>query len=63
MKLKATCREVTQLLLRGEDRRLPLSERLTIRLHMLVCEACPRFERQVELMRRASARWRQYTQE
>ncbi len=63
MKFKATCREVTKLVLVAEERSLPLSERLTVRYHMLKCRACPRFERQLDLMRRASSRWRQYSQE
>jgi hypothetical protein len=63
MKLKATCKEVTHLLLSGMDRRMPLGERLTVRLHMMICEACPKFQRQVQLMERASTRWRQYSRE
>ncbi|MEI7464947.1 MAG: zf-HC2 domain-containing protein [Burkholderiales bacterium] len=63
MKVKATCKEVTHLLLHGMDRRAPLSERLTIRLHMMICEACPKFERQIQMLTKASARWRQYSQE
>jgi len=63
VKLKLTCKEVTHLLLSAQDRKLPLVERLRIRLHMRICEPCPRFERQVQLMQRASARWRQYSGE
>jgi len=54
------CREVTALVLAGEDRRLGTVERLAVRVHMLVCEACPKFTRQVALMRRAMPRWRTY---
>lgn len=63
MKLKVTCREITRIVIEGEERRLSLAERLTVRYHMLICAACPRFERQLALMRRASARWRQYSSE
>ena len=63
IKLKITCREATQITLQGEDRRMPLSERLSLRLHHRICTNCRRFYRQVELMRHASARWRQYTDE
>jgi hypothetical protein len=31
-----------------------------LRTHLKVCQACPRFTRQVELMRRALPRWRAY---
>ena len=50
------CREATQLTLQAEDRTLPLAERLAVRLHHQLCDNCRRFARQVELMRKASAR-------
>lgn len=58
MKPMLDCREVTALVLAGEDRRLSWRERLGIRLHMVICEACPHFVRQVTLMRRALNRWK-----
>lgn len=63
MKLRVTCRDITRMVIEGELRRLSLAERLTVRYHMLICAACPRFERQLSLMRRASVRWRQYSSE
>ena len=63
IKLKITCREATQILLQGEERGLPLAERLSLRLHQRSCSNCRRFARQVELMRRASARWRQFSED
>ena len=54
------CREVTQLVLAGEDRRLGFVERLAVRLHLRICDACPRFTRQVALLRQALPRWRAY---
>ena len=62
MKLTRTCRDVTRLVLEGEDRRLTLRERLAIRLHLVICAACPRFVRQVALMRNATQRWRAYSE-
>ena len=62
MLLCRTCREVTALVLQAQDRALPWRERLAVRLHMLACQACPRFAAQVALMRRASARWRSYSE-
>ena len=63
IKLKITCREATETTLKAEDRRVPLAERLSLRLHHRICTNCRRFFRQVQLMRQASARWRQYTEE
>lgn len=58
MKPMLNCREVTALVLAGEDRRLSLGERIGVRLHMMVCKACPRFVQQVTLMRRVLNRWK-----
>ncbi len=57
---RRTCKEVTALVIAREDRDLPLADRLALRLHIGICAACPRFERQVLLMRNAMRRWRAY---
>ena len=62
MKLRRSCRDVTRLVLEGEDRQLGLGERVGVRLHMWICAACPRFEQQVRFMRTACARWRAYSE-
>ena len=56
--LRRTCKEAAALLVAREDRELALADRVALRLHLAVCEACPRFERQLDLMRRAFGRWR-----
>jgi hypothetical protein len=35
------------------DRRLSVTERITLRLHVGICDACTRFTSQVEFLRRA----------
>ena len=57
---RRTCKEVTALVIAREDRDLPWAERLALRLHMAACAACPRFEKQVVLMRSAMQQWRNY---
>ncbi len=59
--LRRTCKEVSALLIAREDRALPLVERWALRLHMTLCEACPRFERQLLTMRNAMGQWRNYS--
>jgi hypothetical protein len=59
--LRRTCKEVAALLIAGEDRALPLADRLALRVHMVACEACPRFQRQVITMRNSMQLWRNYT--
>jgi hypothetical protein len=35
------------------DRRLSIAERITLRLHVGICDACTRFTSQVQFLRRA----------
>ena len=51
--LKPTCREVHRLVSEGMDRHLSVVERIRMRLHLVVCDACTRFNGQMALMRRA----------
>jgi len=55
-----TCKDVTAMIIAREDQRLPLVERLAVRLHMSVCNTCPIFERQILTMRNQLQRWRNY---
>jgi hypothetical protein len=50
---KPTCREVHRLVSEGLDRDLSLVERTRVRLHLVVCVACTRFNGQMDLLRRA----------
>ena len=59
--LRRTCREAAALVIAREDRALPLVERMALRLHMAMCQACPRFERQLLTMRNAMKQWRNYS--
>jgi len=51
-----TCKEATRLVSQGLDRRLGLGERVALRLHLLVCDGCTQFSRQVALLRKAVSR-------
>ena len=59
--LMRSCKDVTALVIAREDRALPLSEQLALRMHMVICKACPVFERQVLTMRNAMQQWRHYS--
>jgi hypothetical protein len=52
-RLKPTCREVHRLVSQGMDRELSLVERTRMRLHLMVCTPCTRFNAQMALLRRA----------
>ena len=61
--LRRTCRQAAALLIAREDRALSLPDRVALKLHLMACEACPKFENQVLTMRAAMGRWRQYSGE
>jgi len=53
MKLWLTCREATRLISDAQDRDLGALERVALRLHVAVCDACTRFAKQLGFLRRA----------
>lgn len=59
--LRKTCKQVAVMLIAREDRPLGFADRLALRLHLLACSACPRFERQILSMRNSMKQWRNYT--
>lgn len=63
MFLRRTCKQVAALLIAREDRALPLAERVALRLHLVACDACPKFERQVLTLRHAMRQWRHYVED
>ena len=52
-----TCKEASRLVSQGLDRSLGLAERLRLRAHLLICDACTNFRRQVEFLRKALQRY------
>ena len=62
MKFQLSCKDATRLVLEGEDRALGVTERLRLRLHMAICQACPRFAQQAAFMRQAMGRWKHYSE-
>ena len=55
-----TCKDASQLISEGQDRKLDLRERIGLRLHLWMCKSCRLFEKQLGLLRQALHRgWRQ----
>ena len=46
-----SCKDVTQLLSESMDTSLPIGKRVGMRLHLLMCKFCARYERQLLLIR------------
>lgn len=58
-----SCRQVTRLLSDREERPLAWHERVALRTHLKVCDACTRYESQLKFMRKAMGRWSKYSDE
>jgi hypothetical protein len=54
--VRITCREAHRLLSERLDRPLMRGERWRLRLHLMLCEMCSRFERHMGLLRAAVRR-------
>jgi hypothetical protein len=51
-----SCKEATQLASQGLDRRLGFGQRAALRLHLVICEGCRNFTRQMAFLRKAMQR-------
>lgn len=51
------CKHASRLVSQSMDRRLSLRERLGLRLHLLLCDACTQFSRQMMVLKQAVRQW------
>lgn len=49
----SSCRQASQLISDAMNRRLTLRERVSLRIHLMVCRACREFKRQAAIVREA----------
>ncbi len=52
-----SCKDVCYIVSESLDGKLPLHKRLSVRFHLLMCKACQRMVRQMELLRAAAHRY------
>lgn len=52
-----SCREIHRLVIEGQDRELGFAERFSMRVHLMICSTCKRFDAQIDLMRQALRRF------
>ncbi|MSQ51975.1 MAG: anti-sigma factor [Betaproteobacteria bacterium] len=50
---RLTCKEVSRLQSQSMDRDMRLGERLSLRLHLGICDACLKVSRQMTFLRQA----------
>jgi hypothetical protein len=55
---RISCQHASRLLSQREDQRLPFAQRLRLRIHLAVCDACTNVARQFATLRLAMQRWR-----
>jgi hypothetical protein len=58
MKLPENCREYAALISSGQDRELTAAERAAIHVHLLICDGCTAWNKQVSVISSAMSRWR-----
>ncbi len=51
-----SCEQASKLSSRAMEQPLTPSERMLLRLHLMMCKRCSNFARQIEFLRRASRR-------
>lgn len=47
------CKEVTRIVSESLDRRLPIQQRMGLRIHLMMCRFCSRYRRQLLILRKA----------
>ena len=50
------CQHAAQLISRGMDESLPWPQRVALRFHLAICDACTNFSRNMRLLRAAIRR-------
>jgi hypothetical protein len=58
MGIRISCKDASRLISQLQDGDIPLAQRLRVRLHLMLCDACTRFEQQVRFLRAALRSYR-----
>ncbi len=48
-----TCKEVTRIVSDSMDRKLPIRQRMAVKMHLLMCKFCSRYSQQLLFIRKA----------
>lgn len=57
-----SCREITELVSKGLDKKLNLSERLAVNVHLMMCSRCRNFQQQTRFIRKAARHYVEHLQ-
>ena len=56
MKLMLTCKQASQIISQSLDNPLSWSDRMKLKFHLFICDACTRFNQQLRLIKNAVQR-------
>lgn len=48
-----SCKEATRLMSEAQDRPLKLAEKLSLEMHLLICNGCSRYREQMDFLHQA----------
>lgn len=54
-----SCKEASELMSQAQERKLSWTEKLGLKLHLVMCAACSRFARQLEFLQQSMRRYRE----
>jgi hypothetical protein len=54
-----SCKDASRLISQLQDGNVSLGRRLLIRIHLLGCDACSRFDRQLSVLREAMRKYKE----
>lgn len=57
-----TCKEVSKLLSQAQDKSPGFRVRFNLRLHLMLCDGCTNFQKQLEFIRIALRKYRNHDQ-
>lgn len=55
------CKDISRLLSESQDRKLSVSERLQLEMHLAMCKGCANFRKQMDFLREACRRYARET--
>lgn len=48
-----SCKDATRLMSEAQDRKLAVSEKMGLELHLMICKGCTNFGKQMDFLRQA----------
>ena len=62
MKLLINCQQSSELISQRLDEELGFTQKVQLRLHLVICKACPTINKNFTLIRNQLQNWKNYTE-